>query len=311
MNAFIDRRPAFLTTVWDVQPDASQSYVIEWAEEAAHLATTAEADAVWNALVAREIVLPTDRLALDVGCGGGGMALALAGALPVGASVVGIDGDAAVLDAARSHLAEAGPVGERVRLVQASLEDGLADAAGGKAADLVWASASVHHLGDQQAAVSSLAGLLALGGRLALAEGGLAPSYLPWDVGVGGPGLEHRLTAAGHEWFAQMRGALPGSVRMPYGWPEAMRRAGLGDVRTRTVLFERPAPLAPPERSHVAHLLRTHVDRVAGTGLLSAADLDAWTRLLDPADEAWLGGRADVQMLSARSVHVGVRSRLP
>ncbi len=294
-----------------MQPDASQSYVIEWAEQAGHLVTTAEADAAWNALVAREIVWPTDRLALDVGCGGGGMALALAEALSAGASVVGIDGDAAVLDAARAHLAEAGPIGQRVQLVQASLDDGLARVTGGKPVDLVWASSSVHHLGDQQAAVSSLVGLLALGGRLALAEGGLAPSYLPWDVGVGDPGLENRLTAAGNQWFARMRGALPGSVRMPYGWPEAMRRAGLSDVRTRTVLLERPAPLEAAERSYVTHLLRTHVDRLADTDLLSAADLAAWARLLDPADDAWLGGRADVHMLSARSVHVGVRSRLP
>ncbi|WBB55635.1 hypothetical protein [Verrucosispora sp. WMMD573] len=41
------------------------------------------------------------------------------------------------------------------------------------------------------------------------------------------------------------------------------------------------------------------------TGLLTA-DLDAWDRLLGPADEKWLGHRDDMLRLSARSVHLGV-----
>ncbi|MFU8849527.1 methyltransferase domain-containing protein [Micromonospora sp. SL1-18] len=49
----------------------------------------------------------------------------------------------------------------------------------GVRADLVWASAVVHHLGAQQGAVHAFTGLLAPGGRLALAEGGLPARHLP------------------------------------------------------------------------------------------------------------------------------------
>ena len=93
---------------------------------------------------------------------------------------------------------------------------------------------------------------------------------------------------------------------MPYGWTDALRRAGLGSVTTRTWLVEQAAPL--PE-----HLLPGIVERFAHrsgrlheAGLLSDDDAAAWRRLLDPTDEAWLGNRTDLYTLDARSVHIGV-----
>ena len=141
-----------------------------------------------------------------------------------GGLVVAADGNAEVLAEAGRRLAG---VPARVELVVADLGDGVEPLRAHGPADLVWASASVHHVGDQQAAVAALASLLGPGGRLALAEGGLPTRRLPWDVGVGEPGLEVRLEAAQDRWFARMRAALPGSVPMPYGWTEALRRAGL------------------------------------------------------------------------------------
>jgi SAM-dependent methyltransferase len=174
-------------------------------------------------------------------------------------------------------------------------------------ADLIWAAASVHHLGDQQAAVSALAGLLGPGGRLALAEGGLPARHLPWDVGVGEPGLELRLDLAQDRWFAQMRASLPGTVRMPYGWTEALRRAGLTEVRTRTAVLESSAPLGKEELDRVLDSLAHRVDRLRPTGLLDPADLTTWDTLLDPDSPSWLGRRTDLFWLVARSVHIGVR----
>ncbi|HEY3632152.1 MAG TPA: class I SAM-dependent methyltransferase [Jatrophihabitantaceae bacterium] len=214
------------------------SYTVDWAEQAEHLHDNAAIDVAWNESVAAQIVRATDRFAVDAGCGAGGMTRAIAAALPASARVVGIDGSVEVLAAAAHHTDD-----ERISFVQASYEDGFAGAVS-QPADLVWASASVHHAGDQQAAVTGLVGLLAPGGRLALAEGGLPAHYLPWDVGVGEPGLETRLIAAGQRWFERMRAELPGDVRMPYGWGTALQRAGLHAVRTRTVLTEQPAPLA-------------------------------------------------------------------
>src|SRR5882757_1522956 len=276
------------------------SYTVDWAEQAEHLHDQADIDAAWNTAVAEQIVRASDRFAVDAGCGAGGMTRALAVALPAEARVVGIDGSAEVLEVAARQTTD-----ERITFIQAAYEDGFA-ASVSQPADLVWASASVHHASDQQAAVDRLAELLAPGGRLALAEGGLPAHYLPWDVGVGAPGLEERLVAAGQRWFERMRAELPGATRMPYGWPTALRRAGLDAVRTRTVLTEQAAPL--PDNAVAIEALRSQVDRLADTDLLDADDRAAWQRLLDPSAAEWLGARDDLYVLRARSVHTGERA---
>ncbi|MEU4392815.1 class I SAM-dependent methyltransferase [Kribbella sp. NPDC023855] len=294
---------------------------IDWADQAEHLREAATSDADWNEKVAAGLVRPTDRLAVDVGCGAGGMAKALAAALP-GGTVVAIDADAGVLEEARAY------TGGAVRCELASMDDGPEPlrAAIGAPADLVWASASVHHAGDQQAAIDALVSLLAPDGRLALAEGGLPSRHLPWDLGIGEPGLELRLDLAQDRWFAAMRAALPGSVPMPYGWAEALRRAGLQDVTTRSVLTEKPVPLSDADREQVVKTLRYRIDQLtpgaAGHGhghghghelpaelALPAADLEIWRQLLDPDSEHYLGRRTDLAALSVRSIHIGRRSR--
>jgi SAM-dependent methyltransferase len=304
---------------------------IDWAGQAGQLRNSATAEADWNEMVASGLVRPTDRLAVDVGCGGGGMAKALAAALAAGGSVVAIDADPEVLQEARIH------TGGAVRCELASMDDGpepLRQAIGAPA-DLIWASASVHHAADQQAAVDALASLLAPEGRLALAEGGLPARSLPWDLGIGEPGLELRLDLAQDLWFAAMRRALPGSVDLPYGWTDALQRAGLTEVTTRSVLTEKAVPLSDADREQVITQLQHRVDRLTpGTagghghgqghghghghghgddeGLpaelaLPAEDLAVWTELLDPAGPHYLGRRTDLAALSVRSIHVGHR----
>jgi SAM-dependent methyltransferase len=281
----------------------TDAFDIDWTEAADRLATAARTDEDWYRSVATLLARPGDRVAVDVGCGGGGMARVLAGTLTSGARVIGVDGAPDVLAKAREA------AGDRVEFVLADLHHGFAPLNGllPDGADLIWASASVHHLGDQQAAIDALAGLLRPGGRLALAEGGLAVKHLPFDLGVGEPGLENRLQAAQETWFVGMRSHLPGSVRMPYGWTEALRRAGLASVTTRTWLLEQGPPLGQSELAHVLDKFGHRSGRLHELGMISDGDAAAWRRLLDPADEAWLGNRADVYTLDARSVHVGLR----
>jgi SAM-dependent methyltransferase len=284
-------------------------YTIEWAAQSSHLSGAARDDADWYRAQAGALVRPTDRLAVDVGSGGGGMTLALAATLAEG-RVVAVDVEPALLAAASELVGAARPDAPvRVETAVADLADGAAPlrAALGGPPDLIWAAASVHHLGDQQAAVSLLAGLLAPGGRLALAEGGLPMRHLPWDIGLGEPGLEVRLDLAQDRWFAAMRAGLPGSIRMPYGWTEALRRAGLVDVTTRTTLLESAAPLDADELRQVVDGLAHRVDRLRPSGLLAPADLATWDALLDPDGPDWLGRRTDLYRLLARSVHVGLR----
>src|SRR5918995_1798305 len=170
--------------------------------------------------------------------------------------------------------------------------------------ELVWASGVVHHLADQQAGVDRLVALLAAGGRLALVEGGLPMRCLPNEIGIGRPGLEARLDEARARWFVELRHGL-GGVALPYGWPEALRRAGLVDVATRSFVVERTTPLDDVGR----RIVRLHLTSAA-TELaphLGADDLAVVRRLLDPDDPACVERRTDAFPVAVRTLHVGVR----
>lgn len=288
---------------------ADDPYVVRWGEEGETLAASARNDADLSAALARRLLRPGDTVAVDAGCGAAGMAVALARTLP-GGRVYALDADPDVRARARETCAAAGLGPDRVTVGHCDL-DGAAGAAmsglDADGADVIWAAHSVHHAADQQHAVERLAAALRPGGRLALAEGGLGATHLPWDVGVGEPGLERRLAAAQDRWFGRMRAGLPGSVAMPYGWTEALGRAGLTEIATWNVPVDRPAPLDPADRAAVARRLQHHVGRLTETGLLDAADVAAWERLLDPDAPDWIGRRADIFHLEVRSVHVGVR----
>lgn len=287
-------------------------YVIHWADERPTLAAAAHSDVALFTAMARRLTKPDDQVVVDVGCGAAGMALALADAVPA-AKVYALDGDPDIRAVARDNLDDAGIRPDRVVVDHCDLDDAGAGMAalGADRADVVWAARTVHHAADQQRAVDLLAAALAPGGRLALAEGGLRATHLPWDVGVGDPGLEVRLAAAEDRWFGRMRAALPGSVPMPYGWTEALARAGLSAIATWNLPIDRPAPLDPAYRTTVVARLRHHLDRLLEADLLDAADRTAWERLLDPDDAAWLGNRPDLHHLEMRSIHVGVRPSRP
>ncbi|MBN9744820.1 SAM-dependent methyltransferase [Amycolatopsis sp. A1MSW2902] len=191
-----------------------------------------------------------------------------------------------------------------VRAIVADLADGaLPDLL--PAADLVWASRVVHHLPDQQAAIGTLTAVARAGGVVALAEGGLSFSCLPWDLGLGRPGLEDRLQAAQAEWFVGMREGIDGAVPMPYGWPLALERAGLADVSSFSALVDHPAPGPDGLADYVHH----HLSRLAthGADHLSDEDRATLASLLDPDSAHYLGHRRDLYLLGARTVHHGRR----
>ena len=172
-------------------------------------------------------------------------------------------------------------------------------------ADLVWAASMVHHLPDQQAGVTGLVTALKAGGMLALVEGSPPTYCLPWDLGIGEPGLERRLLAAHDRWFGQMRAGMPGSVRMPYGWNIALAKAGLDRVGSFSRLVDRPAPPDDVVRNYVVE----HVKWLGSVTdeLMTQDDRDILSRLLDPVDSEYLGSREDLYVLGARTVHFGFR----
>ncbi|MFF9018759.1 class I SAM-dependent methyltransferase [Streptomyces eurythermus] len=240
-------------------------------------------------------------LVVDAGSGPGVVSCLFAEAFPT-ARVVAVDGTAPLLERARDRAARLG-VGDRFDTVAGELPEALGRL--DRPADLLWASRSLHHLGDQRAALAEFAGHLAPGGTLALLEGGLPSRFLPRDLGIGRPGLQARLDALEEEWFARMRAELPGSVAETEDWPALLTAAGLKHTGTRTFLLDLPAPADDRARAYVA----AHLSRVReGVGeALDADDRATLDRLLDPADPASVHVRPDVFVLGAHTVHTAVR----
>ncbi|HKH24807.1 MAG TPA: class I SAM-dependent methyltransferase [Acidimicrobiales bacterium] len=265
------------------------------------LPINADFDAPWVAAAVAWIVdRQRPRSAVDVGCGAGGAACALAAALGPSGRVSALDVDPRLVVAARRRAADAGVSGR----IGFAVGDVGAPCVRPGSVELVWASGVVHHLADQQAGVDRLVALLAPGGRLALVESGLPMRCLPHEIGIGRPGLEARLDEARARWFVELRHGL-GGVALPYGWPEALRRAGLVDVATRSFVVERTTPLDDVGR----RIVRLHLTSAA-TELaphLGVDDLAVVRRLLDPDDPACVERRTDVFPMAVRTLHVGVR----
>lgn len=282
---------------------------IDWPARLSSLRRAAELDAPHSRQVADRLVgllgAATAPVIVDVGSGGGGMSAAFAQALAARG------GGRVVLSDAVGELLE--PAAALVRDVAdgtaVAVDAVLADAADDRLpdllppADLVWASRVVHHLPDQQAAVDRLARVLAPGGWLALSEGGLATRCLPWDLGIGEPGLGSRLTAARDDWFVGMRADMPGVRSLPVGWNKALEAAGLTEVSSFSYVVDHPAPALEAVRLSVVDWIAW----MAGVGedKLSRTDRETVARLVDPDDDAYAGARDDVFILGASTVYLG------
>ncbi|MFF7814315.1 class I SAM-dependent methyltransferase [Streptomyces roseolus] len=236
------------------------------------------------------------RRLLDVGSGPGVITTVLAEAFPY-AEAVAVDGTPELLERARAR-AEAQGLGARVSTLRAELPEETGSLG---EADLLWAGNSLHHIGDQRAALADFAKLIRPGGLIALVEGGLTPRHLPRDIGIGRPGLEARFDAEHADWFARMRAELPGSTREPDDWRALFAAAGLTPAGTRTFLVDVPAPVPQVVRELAVH----HFGRLReGFGEhLGAEDRATLDRLLDPADEQSLHHRTDLFHLTAHTVH--------
>ncbi|MEU6530330.1 class I SAM-dependent methyltransferase [Streptomyces sp. NPDC046928] len=242
-------------------------------------------------------------LVVDAGSGPGVVSCLLADTFP-GARIVAVDASRPLLDRARERAGRLGAA-DRFDTLTGELPGVLGDL--DYPADLLWAGRSLHHLGDQRAALAAFAERLSFGGTLALQEGGLPTRFLPRDIGFGRPGLQARLDVVEAEWFARMRAELPGSVAETEDWTALLAAAGLRPSGTRTFLLDLPAPTTDRARAYaVATLTRTR--EVLGDRL-DADDRATLDRLLDPGDEASVHHRPDVFVLAAQTVFTAVRAR--
>lgn len=292
---------------------------IDWAARIPDLRRVDELDAGAFAVIAARLTaaLPIGATVVDAGSGTGGMSAALASALASrgGGTLLLVDAvpellavaaETATAGASQSAAATGAAAGEVSKVKIDTIRADVAAQPLGElvpSTDLVWAASMIHHLPDQQAGVTGLASALSPGGVLAVAEGGLETQTLPWDLGVGEPGLEGRLMAARDEWFGEMRASMDGVVRMPYGWTSALDRAGLVDVGSFTALIDHPAPATDLVREFVIGRLSQLAETVGDR--ISDEDREIVHRLLDPESPDYLGNRDDLYVLGTRTVHFG------
>jgi SAM-dependent methyltransferase len=273
------------------------------------LVCSADLEAPLDDAMAEWLTQEPVHLVADIGCGVGAMTVALAARVEggefdaPGSRVDAIDQEPALLDAAWQRVTGA-KLGDAVRLLigdisRLSLAEGTYD--------LIWVGSVVRHLPDQRAGINRLVRFLAPGGRLALGEGGLELRCLPYDLGVGRPGLEGRLTAAQAAWFGARRAGTPGSTRAPAGWNVLLTEAGLIEPAKRSFLFEVPPPLRGAGRAYLLSHFRALCRRPGLWSRLEPDDAAAIRRLLDPEDEAFLARRDDTFLLAVRSVYVARR----
>ncbi len=129
-----------------------------------------------GAAFVRECGLAPGHRVLDVGCGAGAYIVPILDATRPDGRVTGVDVDAAALATARELAGLAG-AGERLRLVQGSILDYLAPAipgmglragreAGARRFDRIFLFDVLQHIGDHEALIRALAGVLPPGGEV-------------------------------------------------------------------------------------------------------------------------------------------------
>lgn len=237
----------------------------------------------------------TPALLLDLGAGTGSGVLALLRRF-TRAEAIAVDLSPAHLARLREKAAEAG-VADRVRAVQADLDAEwpaeLKESAG--EVDLVWASASLHHLADPAQALRDLRAALRPGGVIAVVELDGFPRFLPEELGAG---LEERT----HARLAERRAA-----EMPHlgdDWGPALAAAGFAEIEARTVRVERRPPW--PETLHRYARLSLRRLREGLGDLLDAADTAALDALLAEDGRA-LADRDDLRLRAERQVWIARR----
>ncbi|MET7359463.1 class I SAM-dependent methyltransferase [Streptomyces sp. NPDC005562] len=227
------------------------------------------------------------RRVVDLGSGTGTGTLALLDRFP-GTYVTAVDSSDAHLRRLREK-AEARGVGERVRTVLADLDTTWPEL---DAPDLVWASASLHHMADPARVLRQVHDSLAPGGLLAVVELAGFPRFLPADAPEEAPGLEERCHAATEHHHA---------THMPHrgaDWGPLLSAAGFTVEAERTVAVDIDGAGSEAVGRYALEGLR----RIRGTvdEVLSPTDIAALDRLLDPENPHSILNRTDLKVHTER-----------
>ncbi|MFF0132046.1 class I SAM-dependent methyltransferase [Streptomyces mirabilis] len=236
------------------------------------------------------------RQIVDLGCGTGAGTFALLDRFP-DAHVTAVDTSAGYLQHLRAK-ACVRDLEERVRTVQADLGDSAWPDLGSP--DLVWASASMHHMAHPDRALRSVHDALAPGGLFAVVELAGFPRFLPESAPEDRPGLEERCHAATDRFQAE---------HMPHrgaDWGPMLTAAGFTVEGERTIAVN-------IEGSHSEAIGRYALGglqriRSSAATELSPEDLTALDQLLDTDSPHSILRRDDLAVRTERTVWAARRT---
>lgn len=226
---------------------------------------------------------------LDAGCGSGDF-------LPPLSSLVGATGRITAVDVAPENTALAAQRVKNWQLptpVDVRVADLLDLPYPDDSFDAVWCSNTVQYLDD-----SELATVLAEFRRIVRPGGTVAVKDLDAHLITARPADPYLFSD-----FFRAAGAVPGYARQLLRTRELYRhlkRAGLTDVRQRTVLIEHHAPLSPAAREFYTAACTQLAEQAIGLGLS-----EEWRRFMDPAAPDHPLGAPDSYISEGNALAVG------
>jgi SAM-dependent methyltransferase len=166
--------------------------------------------------------------------------------------------------------------------------------------ELVWASASMHHMTDPDRTLRQVHELLAPGGLFVVVELAGFPRFLPEDAPEDAPGLEERCHAALDHHHAEQvphRGA---------DWGTELTEAGFTVEGERTIAVD----VSPPHTDAAGRYALSSLRRMRGSvaSALTAEDLTAFDRLLDTDSPHSILRRIDLSVRTERTVWAARRT---
>lgn len=239
---------------------------------------------------------------LDVGSGAGGVTLLLAEAVGRTGKVTALDREQSLLSVVHDHIAET-PYASCVTYQRADaqrlpFEDSQFD--------LVWCSRVIHHLPDQLAAAGEIRRVLRPGGSIALREGGLPLRFLPFDLGLGTPGLEARLEEASNRRFQEQVRGEEGFVPYHYGWVQCLRDAGFRNVGGKAFLLDVMPPFDEEVWNYLHAVLSHYRDEPELRARLQEEDVHTLEQLTASPSPYALRHRNDLHLLAVSTIYTGM-----
>jgi SAM-dependent methyltransferase len=237
------------------------------------------------------------RQIVDLASGTGAGTFALLERFPE-AHVIAVDASPGHLRRLREKACARG-VGEHVYTVLADLDDATWPDLG--TPDLVWASASMHHMADPDHALRTVRDLLAPDGLFAVVELAGLPRFLPENAPADRPGLEDRVHAATGRFHAEHvphRGA---------DWGPMLNAAGFAAAGELTVAVD----IDGSRNAAIGRYALGALQRIRGGAAaaeLAAEDLTALDRLLDTNSPHSILRRDDLAVRTERTVWAARRN---